>query len=236
VNAAHPAPVVHRIAIAHRLATVLFGALHQAIPDRMPAAYYAVSYVVALQTIDPGLGRKVLVEIEIGGCGALPYGDGASAHSFGVHNNSNIPIEMIESDMPLTLLGFGLLTDSGGPGRQRGGLGLWREWRIDSAFAQLSTNLDRFKFRPFGLTGGEAAAASALYLIRDGRREALPSKVTNVMLRKGDIVRLETSGGGGFGEPKMRLAEQVERDVRLGYVSPEAAASCYGQRRAGTAG
>ena len=55
------------------------------------------------------------------------------------------------------------------------------------------------------------------------------------MLRKGDIVRLETSGGGGFGEPKMRLAEQVERDVRLGYVSPEAPASCYGQRRAGTA-
>ena len=107
--------------------------------------------------------------------------------------------------------------------------------RIDSAFAQLSTNLDRFKFRPFGLTGGKAAAASALYLIRDGRREAPPSKVTNVMLRKGDTVRLETSRGGGFGEPKMRLAEQVERDVRLGYVSPEAAASCFGQRRAGTA-
>ena len=74
VNAAYPAPVVHRIAIAHRLATVLFGALHRAIPDRMPAAYYAVSYVVAFQTIDPGLGRKVLVEVEIGGCGALPYG------------------------------------------------------------------------------------------------------------------------------------------------------------------
>ena len=224
---AYPAPVVHRIAIAHRLATVLFGALHQAIPDRMPAAYYAVSYVVTFQTIDPTLGRKVLVEIEIGGCGALPYDDGASAHSFGMHNNSNIPIEMIESDMPLTLLGYGLLTDSGGPGRQRGGLGLWREWRIDSAFAQLSTNLDRFKFRPFGLAGGAAAAASALYLIRDGRREALPSKITNVMLRKGDIVRLETSGGGGFGEPKMRLDEQVERDVRLGYVSSEAAASSY---------
>ena len=118
--------------------------------------------------------------------------------SFGMHNNSNIPIEMIESDVPLTLLGYGLLTDLGGPGRRRGGLGLWREWRIDSALAQLSTNLDRFKFRPFGLAGGEAAAASALYLIRDGRRETLPSKVTNLMLRKGDIVRLETSGGGGF--------------------------------------
>jgi N-methylhydantoinase B/oxoprolinase/acetone carboxylase alpha subunit len=235
VNAAYPAPVVHRIAIAHRLATVLFGALHQAIPQRMPAAYYAVSYVVAFQTVDPKIGRKVLVEIEIGGCGALPYSDGASAHSFGMHNNSNIPIEMIESGMSLTFLGYGLLTDSGGPGQQRGGLGLWREWRIDSAIAQLSTNLDRFKFRPFGLAGGGAGAASALHLIRDGRREALPSKFTNVILRKGDIVRLETSGGGGFGEPKMRAGEQVERDVRLGYVSAEAAASSYGQRRAGTA-
>jgi N-methylhydantoinase B len=234
VNAAYPAPVVHRIAIAHRLATVLFGALHQAIPDRMPAAYYAVSYVVAFQTIDPRLGRKVLVEIEIGGCGALSYCDGASAHSFGMHNNSNIPIEMIESDMPLTFLGYGLLADSGGPGRHRGGLGLWREWRIDSAAAQLSTNLDRFKFRPFGLAGGEPAAASALYLIRDGKREALTSKVTNLMLRKGDIIRLETSGGGGFGEPTLRIGEQVEHDVRLGYVSPDGAASSYGRRRAGT--
>lgn len=119
----------------------------------------------------------------------------------------------------------------------------WLIWAARSASGGnggsiLRAALDQssFEFRPFGLTGGGAAAASALYLIRDGRREALPSKVTNVMLRKGDIVRLETSGGGGFGEPKMRLAEQVERDVRLGYVSPEAAASCYGQRRAGTAG
>ena len=107
-------------------------------------------------------------------------------------------------------------------------------WRIDSALAQLSTNLDRFKFRPFGLAGGEAAAASALYLIRDGRPETLPSKVTNLMLRKGDIVRLETSGGGGFGEPTKRIGEHVEHDVRLGYVSPEAAASSYGRRRIGT--
>jgi N-methylhydantoinase B len=233
VNAAYPAPVVHRIAIAHRLATVLFGALHAALPDRMPAAYYAVSYVVTFQTVDPRFDRKVLVEIEIGGCGALPYSDGASVQSFGMHNNSNIPIEMIESDMPLTFLGYGMLTDSGGPGQQRGGLGLWREWRIDSAIARLSTNLDRFKFRPFGLAGGDAAAASALYLIRNGRREALSSKVTNLMLRKGDIVRLETSGGGGFGLPKMRAREDVERDVRLGYVSPEAAAASYGRRRDG---
>jgi N-methylhydantoinase B len=231
VNAASPAPVVHRIAIGHRLATVLFAALHQAVPERMPAAYYAVSYVVTFQTIDPELGRKVLVEIEIGGCGGLPNADGSSAHSFGMHNNANIPMEMIESDMPLTFLGYGLLPDSGGAGRQRGGLGLWREWRIDCPAAQLSTNLDRFKFAPFGLDGGEPAALSALYLTRDGVRQALPSKVTNLMVRKGDIVRLETSGGGGFGAARTRARELVERDVRLGYVSTGAAAKTYGYDR-----
>jgi len=233
VNAAAPAPVVHRIAVGHRLVTVLFGALHKAVPARMPAAYYAVSYVVTFQTIDPKLGRKVLVEIEIGGCGGLSYADGASAHSFGMHNNANIPMEMIESDMPLSFLGYGLLTDSGGAGRHRGGLGLWREWRIDCPAAQLSTNLDRFKFRPFGLDGGEPAALSALYLIRDGVRQALPSKVTNMMVRKGDIVRLETSGGGGFGAPRARDPALVERDVRQGYVSAEAAAAVYGHARQG---
>ena len=233
VNAAAPAPVVHRIAVGHRLVTVLFGALHKAVPARMPAAYYAVSYVVTFQTIDPKLGRKVLVEIEIGGCGGLSYADGASAHSFGMHNNANIPMEMIESDMPLSFLGYGLLTDSGGAGRHRGGLGLWREWRIDCPAAQLSTNLDRFKFRPFGLDGGEPAALSALCLIRDGVRQALPSKVTNMMVRKGDIVRLETSGGGGFGAPRARDPALVERDVRQGYVSAEAAAAVYGHARQG---
>ena len=232
VNAASPAPVVHRIAIGHRLATVLFGALHEAIPDRMPAAYYAVSYVVTFQTIDPKLGRKVLVEIEIGGCGGLPYSDGASAHSLGMHNNANIPVEMIESDMPLTFLGYGLLPDSGGAGRHRGGLGLWREWRVDCPAAQLSTNLDRFKFPPFGLDGGLPAALSTLTLIRDGQRQALLSKVTNLMLRKGDVVRLETSGGGGFGRPQTRAREAIERDIHQGYVSAEAAAAVYGYQAA----
>jgi N-methylhydantoinase B len=137
-------------------------------------------------------------------------------------------MEMIESDMPVTFLGYGLLTDSGGPGRQRGGLGLWREWRIDCAMAQLSTNLDRFKFRPFGLAGGEPAAPSALYLIRDDTPQALPSKVTNMMLRKGDIVRLETSGGGGFGEAKLRARASVARDIQLGFVSAAAAQAHYG--------
>lgn len=230
VNALYPAPVVHRIAITHRLATVLFAALQKALPDRMPAAYYAVSYVIAFQTIDPKLGRKVLVEIEIGGCGALTHSDGTSAHSFGMHNNSNIPIEMIEADAPVTVQGYGLLPDSGGAGRQRGGLGLWREWRIEAAEAQMTTNLDRFRFPPFGLDGGKPAALSALYLIRGGVKTSLASKNTNFALQRGDIIRLETSGGGGFGDPHLRSPGLVASDLRLGYVSEKAATAVYRSR------
>jgi hypothetical protein len=142
-------------------------------------------------------------------------------------------MEMIESDMPLTFLGYGLLPDSGGAGRHRGGLGLWREWRVDCAAAQLSTNLDRFKFPPFGLDGGLPASLSTLTLIRGGKWQALPSKVTNLMLRRGDIVRLETSGGGGFGEPRTRARELIERDIRHGYVTPKAAGAVYGHPGAG---
>ena len=219
---------MHRVLITHRLSTVLFGALHQAVPDRVPAASYAQSYVITLQTIDPDRGRQVLVEIEVGGCGALAHSDGASAQAFGMHNNSNIPIEMIEEELPLTFLGYGLRGDSGGAGRNRGGLGLWREWRIESPQAQLTTNLDRFRFPPFGLAGGEPGALSALYLIRDGERHPLPSKITNMMLRKGDVIRLETSGGGGYGDPKMRSREEVARDLRLRYISAPSATRSYG--------
>ena len=191
----------------------------------MPAAYYAVSYVVTFQTIDPKLGRKVLVEIEIGGCGGLPYSDGASAHSFGMHNNANIPMEMIESDMPLTFLGYGLLPDSGGAGRHRGGLGLWREWRIDCPAAQLSTNLDRFKFRPFGLDGGEPAGAQRAH--SDPRRREAGAAVEG---DQHDGAQGRHRAAGDLGRRRLRLRrrraprELIERDVRHGYVSAEAAA------------
>ena len=75
---------------------------------------------------------------------------------------------------------------------------------------------------------GGAAAPSALYLVRDGQTQALPSKVTNMMLKSGDIIRLETSSGG-FGEARLRAREHVERDVRLGYVSAAAAKRSCGQ-------
>jgi N-methylhydantoinase B len=218
VSAQHPSPVAHRLAPGHVLLNVLFGALAKAIPNRLPAAYYAVSYVCSFQTIEADGTRKVLVEIEVGGCGAHPDGDGASAHSFGMHNNASIPIEMIESSMPVTLTEYGLAPGTGGDGRHRGGLGLRRAWRIDSPTATFTAQMDRFRFRPFGLDGGEPGAAGQLELVRDGKAQALHSKVANMPLRKGDVVKLVSSGGGGLGSPSERRTDLRQRDREQGYT------------------
>jgi len=218
VNARFPAPVVHRVAVTHRLLNAMYGALHQVVPDRIPAAYYGNSYVCTFQTIPEEGPRGVLVEIEIGGAGAHPAKDGVSAFASGMHNNSNIPIEMIESQLPLTITDYRLRDGSGGSGMRRGGLGLVREWRIDSPRALFTANMDRFVHAPFGLAGGGAAAVGRLILIRDGVETPLPPKSDNVPLLRGDRVRLETSGGGGFGDPARRDAALVARDRTLRYA------------------
>ena len=217
VNARHPAPVAHRLAVTHRLLNAMQGALHQAIPDRIPAAYYGNSYVCTFQTVADDGGREVLVEIEIGGSGAHPSKDGVNAFSSGMHNNSNIPVEMIETGMPLTLCRYGLLPGSGGAGRRRGGLGLVREWRVDSESCIFNANMDRFHHAPYGLAGGLPAAVGRLSLIRDGEATPIPPKTDGLVLRRGDRVRLETSGGGGFGAPAERDPAARARDLALGY-------------------
>ncbi len=226
VNARHPAPVANRIVVSHRLATTLLGALHQAVPDRIPASYYGVSYVCTFQTIGADGRRDVLVEIEVGGGGGHPEGDGPNAYSCGMHNNANIPVEMIEGELPLSIARYELLPGSGGAGQFRGGLGLVREWRVDCPEAVFTANLERFKHRPYGLAGGEPAQPGRLTLLRDGAAIPLASKVGNLRLRQGDVIRLETAGGGGFGDPAARAAEHRARDVQLGYVhGPQAAAA-----------
>ena len=219
VHASHPAPVANRIAVTHRLATTILGALHQAVRGRVPAAYYGASYVCTFQTIAADGIRNVLVEIEVGGGGGHPEQDGLNAYSSGMHNNANIPVEMIESELPLTLTEYGILPDTGGAGQFRGGMGLVRQWRVDCPEAVFTANLERFKIRPYGLAGGQPGSAGRLWLLRDGGRQALGSKIGNLRLRRGDVIRLETSGGGGFGDPALRTAAAIEADRVRGYVS-----------------
>ena len=232
VNAAFPAPVAGRMVVNHRIATAVFGALADLMPERIPAAYYAISYVYALQTTNPQGKRQVYFDIEVGGWGGHANGDGASALSCGLHNNTNAPIEMVEARYPVTFTRYGLIPDSGGAGRFRGGLGLVRAWRLDAAEGSLSTNFERFRHAPYGIKGGEPGSLSRTTVTRaDGSQASLRSKVSGVALRRGDIVTIETSGGGGYGPPEERDPARLTRDLEDGMVTPEKARQHYASKK-----
>jgi N-methylhydantoinase B len=232
VNARFPAPVAGRMVVNHRIATAVFGALAHFMPGRIPAAYYAISYVYALSTQKPDGKRQVYFDIEVGGWGGHAGGDGASALSCGLHNNTNAPIEMVETRYPVTFTRYGLIPDSGGAGAHRGGLGLVREWRLDAETGSLSTNFERFRIPPYGLEGGQPGSLSRTTLRRaDGTAESLRSKVSGIPLRKGDVVTIETSGGGGHGNPADRPAEALAADLAEGFVTPEGAMRDYGTQQ-----
>jgi len=228
VNAQPPAPVVNRIAVGHRVVNVIVGALSQARPDHIPAAYYGVSYLYALQASDGKKKGSVYLDSIVGGWGAEPSRDGASSFSCGLHNIASIPIEMIEDRHPIVFTRYALRQDSGGAGKYRGGLGMVREWRLESDEGVFAANFDRFRHAPFGLEGGGPGAVGRLTLSREGETRALKSKVGGIALRRGDVITVETSGGGGFGYPSERDPAAVQTDVETGYVTVAAAASDYG--------
>jgi N-methylhydantoinase B len=131
----------------------------------------------------------------------------------------------------VTFEAYTLVPDSGGAGEQRGGCGLIRAFRIDAPAGTLSCNFDRFKTQPYGLAGGAPGAASFAELQRaDGSVERLPSKVAGKAIAKGDVFRLVTAGGGGYGDPAKRAEEAISEDIENGYVSRQAASAHYGLR------
>jgi N-methylhydantoinase B len=229
VNARAPAPVVNRMTIAHRIVNVVMGALAQAMPQRIPAAYYGVSYVCMLESVLADGTRRIYFDSEVGGWGAEPQRDGASAFSCGLHNIAAVPIEMLESTHPIRFTAYALRPDSGGAGRYRGGLGLVREWQLVAPEGRFAATFDRFTRQPYGLAGGHPGAAGALLLTRaDGTTTALRSKLSDLVLHAGDTIRIETSGGGGHGPPSSRDPVAIAADLTNGYVTLQRAVDTYG--------
>lgn len=220
VNCSPPAPVANRMATGHRVVTTILGALSNAIPHRIPAAYYGVSYVAALSSPDRLLPRerRVYFEIEVGGWGGSPSADGADGFSAGFHNLANSPVEMCESIFPIVFTEYGFIQDSGGDGQFRGGLGLAREWQLDEEWGVLSGNFERFTHAPYGLHGGEPGSKGRFLHMHDGQTTELPSKISGLELKRGDRIRLETSGGGGWGDPAKRCDRARTDDKRGGYT------------------
>ncbi len=201
VNAEFPAACAGgNVETSQRIVDVVLGALAKAVPGRVPAASQGTMNNVAFGGYDPERRRNfAYYETVGGGMGAgrnSPGLDGVHSH---MTNSLNTPLEALENYLPLKIRHYGLRSRSGGRGRMAGGEGIVREYEF-LVPTSLTIMSDRRKSSPYGLRGGRPGSPGKNTLLRAGRTEVLGSKV-NVELRPGDVLRIETPGGGGYGKP-----------------------------------
>jgi N-methylhydantoinase B len=210
--------------------SLIIRALARAVPGRVPAPGSAAGGSISTAGRHPVTGRWYShYEINNGGSGARPFGDGVSAMDELVVNVMNTPVEAVESEFPVRVERYALIADSGGAGQFRGGLGTRRDWRILAEESIVNIRSDRFKFSSPGVFGATPALPSRAFLNPGTDRErALTSKVAGLRLVAGDCLSWELGGGGGFGDPLTRDPDRVRQDVVRGYVSRAAARRDYG--------
>ncbi|MEU5836734.1 hydantoinase B/oxoprolinase family protein [Streptomyces diacarni] len=233
VNPREPAPVTARTDTCQRVADVVLGALAAALPDRVPAASHStVTYVTF--SGEHGDGFFVYPEVVAGGGGARTTKDGMDAVQVHITNSSNLPIEALEQEYPLLVDTYELIPDSGGAGTHRGGLGVRRDVRVLGDGAEFSAHADRQATRPWGLNGGHDGSPGRFVVNpgRDGERQLPGGRLSGVRLRRGDVLRVESPGSGGFGQPAARDPEQVREDLRNERITARAAHDLYGLGRA----
>ena len=228
VNARRPGAIVGGWEVSVRLCEVLFKALAPALPDSVPAGTKGMICQVGFGGRDPHSGEYYsYYETAGGGYGGRSRTDGPDAVQTHFQNTQNAPIEEIESNYPVRITRYGLIPDSEGPGRFRGGLGLCREYVFVGHEPSYTILADRVRFPAWGLFGGRSGKTARYVLIGENGETDLPSKTT-VQLEKGQSVRLESCGGGGYGPPYERDPEQVLADVRQEKISPLRAREEYG--------
>ena len=224
-----PAPLGMRGLTMMRVLATLNGLVNTA-GGQAPAAQAA--YVVALirgsYTAEDGTATPFLLADGIGvGYGARAFADGMDAVYFVAQEN--YPIEFTELGYPVSFRNYGMMTDSGGPGAFRGGTGILREYEILADSAMLGIRIDGVENPPWGINGGKSGGPGRIVVNPGTASElALPPLSDGTMLKKGDVVRIETGGGGGYGHPFDRPPLSVLEDVLAGLVSHEAAVREYG--------
>jgi N-methylhydantoinase B len=229
VNCTFPVAVAARMQIGHFLTEIIYRALAKAVPDRVIAGSGGTPATMNVFYGKRNDGRTWhSVIIRGGGMGASSTNDGYYDYIFPA-NGANTPIEILESDTPLIVETREVLTDSGGPGRMKGGLGRRVVFRVpDDEYApippvNLGIQSGRYRYSPEGLFGGkDGSRAQFLINGEPGNPYGLSQ------LRPGDVVIMDAAGGGGYGDPLERDPELVEKDAADGYVSIESAKEDYG--------
>jgi N-methylhydantoinase B len=192
-------------------------ALAAAIPARVSAGGPSTSGVMIFGARTPEGRWTILYEVHGGGEGATATKDGASATRVHMSNVMNTPSEVIELEYPFRVEEHSLRPGSGGDGTHRGGLGLRRAYRVLAPEVTLTTMLDRRVVPPYGIVGGDDAAPFRI-MLNPGRGEREIRGKETLTLRQGDLVVIDTCGGGGYGPPAARPAEARAHDREEGYV------------------
>lgn len=228
VNCRPPAPVVAGWEINARLTDVILKALAPALPHLIPAGTKAMICHAGFGGLDPRRQEYYcFLETLAGGYGARQMSDGPDAVQTHGQNTENAPVEETEINYPVRIMRYELIPDSEGAGRQRGGLGLRRDYLFPDHEVSFTILADRERWGPDGLFDGAAGQKASYILNPEGEAVVLGSKVT-VQLAPGDVISYRTCGGGGYGSPLERDPALVLRDVREGKVSLERAQAVYG--------
>ena len=202
---------------SQRVVDAIFKALAPILPDRVVAGGPTTSGLLIFGARDPDGRWRILYEVHGGGEGASAARDGASATRVHMSNVMNTPTEVVEAEYPIAVEEHALRPGSGGRGRHRGGLGFRRAYRVLADDVTLTTMLERRVIAPWGLAGGADGLRFRVTLNPGPNARELRGKET-VTLRAGDLVLVETPGGGGHGPPAERSPALDARDRREGYV------------------
>jgi N-methylhydantoinase B len=222
-----PAPLGMRANTRFRVMSCIFGALAQANGGRVPAG--SPVYVLYYFRAWDGPGQRPILCIEgLGvGLGARPFADGVDVIYYIAQEN--YPVEYVERDFPLRVERYAVRPDSGGPGLHRGGAGVIREVRVLCERAELATRMENTLVAPYGVAGGRAGRTGWIVLNpgTPGERR-LRALGDGIELTRGDLLRFETCGGGGWGDPLARDPSRVRQDVARGFVTARGALEDYG--------
>ncbi|MDG1936823.1 MAG: hydantoinase B/oxoprolinase family protein [Paracoccaceae bacterium] len=221
-----PKPVGGYTETILRLIDVLFQAFENIAPERVNGCAYGTINALSIAGHRKNGSRWVMFSFFGGGHGGHPEGDGLNHGNAPISTATIPPLEILEAAYPVAFTQWALRPDSGGLGKHRGGLGAIYEIELLEESATAFLFGERGKFAPVGVVGGEAGAMNRFYYDSDDedavdkkKSPALVSKMTGIKLLKGQRVRLETPGGGGYGNAKNRPQKLIDNDIDQGYVS-----------------
>jgi len=223
-----PKPVGGYTETILRLIDVLFQAFEHIAPERVNGCAYGTINALSIAGHRKNGSRWVMFSFFGGGHGGHPEGDGLNHGNAPISTATIPPLEILEAAYPVAFTQWALRPDSGGAGKHRGGLGAIYEIELLEKSATAFLFGERGKFPPPGVVNGGPGAVNKFYYdsddddaINNKKSPPLVSKITGIKLRKGQKVRLETPGGGGYGKPADRLQHLIDNDIAQGYISKE---------------